>query len=370
MTRTSLVLLITFAALASARPTSAEEEELHIFGYAQNAVEHIDSVPEDHNANSFLLQQLNLFLRKPISRRWTSFVSFEFVNSYSSFRNWGAFNVEEAWLNYRFGKRLSLKLGLQIPIFNNFNEIKNRTPLIPYVIRPLVYETSFQEIIMLEMFAPERAYVQASGHLPAGDAKWDYAVYLGNSPNVNDDPGIDQTGVDTTATVLVGGRIGVRQGDAKLGLSISYDKTNFFQPLADSVKQEVGDLEEIPRIRMGADFSMHIDDFSIEAESIQVRFDDDLVGFRSVLNFYYATLGYRVSDILLAYVSYWYEEERLTNFGNGKIKVPTVGAAYNLNDGITIKGQYARAKLWNDVPDREISSRTLNFYTLGISAIF
>ena len=176
--RTLNAISLTAVLLCAGSALGADPDGLQIFGYAQNSFYHIDNDPHgasdddveveslaqsednpDRRENSFQLQQLNLFLKKQLSPSWTSFISLEMVNSYSSFRDWGAFNLEEAWLRYRLSKELNLKLGLQIPTFNNFNEIKNRTPLMPYVVRPLIYETSFQEIIPLEMFAPERAFV-------------------------------------------------------------------------------------------------------------------------------------------------------------------------------------------------------------------
>jgi hypothetical protein len=115
--------------------------------------------------------------------------------------------------------RFNLKLGLSIPTFNNLNEINNRTPLLPYVIRPLVYETSFNEFIPIEEFVPARAFVQAYGFFPFGESKLDYAVFVGNSPNINSDPERGQTGTDTTATILVGGRLGIRYRELNLGFS-------------------------------------------------------------------------------------------------------------------------------------------------------
>ena len=39
-----------------------------------------------------------------------------------------AFNLKEAWVRYLMSGAFNLKLGLQIPIFNHFNEIKNKMP--------------------------------------------------------------------------------------------------------------------------------------------------------------------------------------------------------------------------------------------------
>lgn len=95
-------------------------------GTPRTTSNHIEHTDED--LNSFILQQLNIFLQKPIGERWTSFNNLEMINSDSSFRGWGAFNLEEAWVHYRIGRAFNLKLGLQIPICNHFNEIKNKMP--------------------------------------------------------------------------------------------------------------------------------------------------------------------------------------------------------------------------------------------------
>jgi len=136
------VLLGSFTVVSN---TFAQEKEtpIKIFGYFQNSFQHWTTFGERPRQNSFSLQQLNLFFQKDIGSDWTAFVNFEFLNNFSSGRQWGSTKLEEAWVKYRANMRFNLKLGLLIPIFNNLNEIKNRTPLLPYIIRPLAYETSF-----------------------------------------------------------------------------------------------------------------------------------------------------------------------------------------------------------------------------------
>src|SRR3990172_1998805 len=207
-----------------------DNSNLKIFGYFQNTLIHetgyktvFDSEPDK---NSFSLQQLNLFFQKEVASKWRAFINFEFVNNFSSSRRWGSANLEEAWISYRLNPKFNLKFGLLLPIFNNLNEIKNRTPLLPYIIRPIAYETSFESFIPVDEFLPSRAFVQMYGFLPVNNLKFDYAVYLGNSPNVNADPEIGQTGVDTTNTFLLGGRIGLRYKELKIGFSATRDNVN------------------------------------------------------------------------------------------------------------------------------------------------
>ncbi|MFQ5770818.1 MAG: hypothetical protein ACE5HX_09790, partial [bacterium] len=176
-----LFLLTSFIAVSNSL-AQIGESPIRIFGYFQNSLQHWTTFEDRQEQNSFSVQQLNLFFQKDLGQNWRAFVNFEFLNNFSSSRQWGAANLEEAWVRYRANEKFNLKLGLLIPIFNNLNEIKNRTPLLPYIVRPLVYETSFSEFIAVEEFTPARAFVQAYGFLPIDDVKLDYALFVGNSP--------------------------------------------------------------------------------------------------------------------------------------------------------------------------------------------
>ena len=168
------VLGFNIIGLCSAR---GEDLPLKIFGYFQTELRQDND--SGHASNSFLLQQLNLFLQRDLATDWTSFVNFEIINSYSSFRDWGSFSLEEAWVSYRSSDQFKFKVGLQIPEFNNLNIIKNRTPLLPYIFRPIIYETSFGESVNLDVLTPNRAYAQIYGSIPSHGLKIDYAGFLG-----------------------------------------------------------------------------------------------------------------------------------------------------------------------------------------------
>ena len=374
-------LLLLFIVTSSAFAQWGEKP-LRIFGYFQTHFEHDRSDQGDRgkiNQNSFVLQQLNLFLQKDLTHHWTSFVNFELINNYSSGRNWGAFNLEEAWVKYRKCKELSLKIGLQIPVFNNLNEIKNRTPLLPYIIRPLVYETSFAEFLNLEEFTPNRAFAQAYGFIPYKQAKFDYAMYIGNSPNVNSEDLRIQTGIDTTSTFLIGGRIGLRLKEFKTGLSATYDKINFPTGIEAYSDKPRSFFEEIPRVRLGGDLSGTYWKISLESEFITVAYDDDIDEIEFDKKFYYATLGFHVTEKLFTYASYWVSDEefvvpvstphpKLTT-GTIEISLPNWGISYTLSDRITLKAQYATGEI-------KIESEPLNeeqdvdYYSVAVSTFF
>ncbi len=165
--RAIIILLMLFIRVCSTHAQFGESP-IRIFGYFQNSFQHWTTFEERPKQNSFSLQQLNLFFQKDLGTNWTAFVNFEFLNNFSSGRQWGSAKLEEAWVKYRANMRFNLKLGLLIPIFNNLNWIKNRTPLLPYIIRPLAYETSFSEFILIDVLTPVQAFTQVYGFFPAG----------------------------------------------------------------------------------------------------------------------------------------------------------------------------------------------------------
>lgn len=380
-----LFLLVVFITVSNSL-AQIGESPIKIFGYFQNSFIHqtgyeadFDQQPEK---NSFSVQQLNLFFQKDLARSWRAFVNFEFLNNFSSSRQWGAATLEEAWVRYRANEKFNLKLGLLIPIFNNLNEIKNRTPLLPYVIRPLVYETSFREFIAVEEFTPSRAFVQAYGFLPMSDAKLDYSIFVGNSPNVNNQSTLGQTGVDTTDTFLIGGRIGVRFGELKIGFSATRENVNGSPRLEVVTGEPPFSLKEVPRIRLGGDISYHMGRFSFEAEFITVTYDDDMPEVSIDKEFYYTTLGYHVTEQLFVYGSYWVTEEDFTQefvidnlsvvtLAVTDVKVPTIGIAYSLNDRITLKGQFAPVDIDTKIPFFQIAQEAeFNHYSMAASIFF
>ena len=396
--RTALLFLF----LTSATWAQVGERDLRLFGYFQNNVFNTRTTFKDGRSfqqNSFAVQQLNVFLQRDLAPRWTALVNFELINSYSSNRNWGTFSLEEAWVKYRFGHKLSLKLGQHIPPFNNFNEIKNRTPLMAYIVRPLVYETSFSELIPLEDFAPGRAFLQAYGYLPWKKTKVDYGIYLGNSPHINRDSNFGQTGVDRSDRYLVGGRVGLRYRDYKAGISGTYEEIDDLKAFFATEYQHffnTGELDglfaaldesftNVPRWRWGADFSFELGKFDFESEIIRGGYDDNATSMQVDRSFSYATLGYHHSEALYVYLTYQTEEDELTRFNEtfesfptglflveNDIDVPGIGFSYRINDRILTKAQYSPVNIKTDIPPTDYTEedQDINYLTAGISVIF
>lgn len=104
----------------------AEESPLRIYGYSQNSFRHwtefdtesthpeLSTLEQLSARNSFSAQQLNLFLSRNLSNNWRAFFDLEFLNNYSSRRQWGEFNLEEAWIRYKASDTFNLKLGLHV----------------------------------------------------------------------------------------------------------------------------------------------------------------------------------------------------------------------------------------------------------------
>lgn len=381
---TSIICLLIFFLNVSEPSAQSSESTLRIFGYFQNSLQHWTTFEDRQKQNSFSLQQLNLFFQRDLSRKWTALINFEFLNNFSSIRQWGTANLEEAWVRYRLNEKFSLKLGLQIPIFNNLNEINNRTPLLPYIIRPLVYETSFGEFLPIEEFVPARAFAQVYGFFPSGKAKFDYAVYIGNSANINDDRERGQTGVDTTTNFLVGGRLGIRYEELKLGISATYEKRNEFEGIAKDIGRSPSELQGLPATRLGGDLSYNFANFSFESEFITGKIDAGIPELELDIDFYYVTLGYHFTEELFIYGSYWVTKSHFKQLIPGneseedeEIFSPNIGASYNLNDRIRLKAQFARVKsndflISQDTLIKELVKEEDNFtvFALAVSVVY
>lgn len=385
--------LVLLGGIGEAR--AQDESPLRIFGFFQNSYLHEQGndeevvngrqvLDQDFTYNSFLAQQLNLFLQKDFRQHWTAFINLEFVNTFSSDRRWGSFSLEEAWVGYRPRVQFNLKLGLQVPPFNYLNEIKNRTPLLPYIFRPIVYEATYAAVIADEDYLPRQAFGQVYGAIPVRQLKVDYALYVGNSPNINDDDQFGPTGLDTSATLLWGGRVGLRLNDLagiwgselRAGFSATRDQTNQFKAASELIGLAASnDLKEVPRTRLGVDARVQVGPVSIEGEYLGVDFDEERARFRLNRDFYYLTLGVQATERLFAYVSYWDLDESATVGPEAEqldFAIPTVGAAFDLNERVRLKAQGAYVDIRDElrVPALRGEENRIDFkQTFGVLAL-
>jgi len=216
-----------------------------------------------------------LFFTKDFEGKWgnfTTFANIEINNNFNFEKNWGQIKLEEAWARYNYSDAFNVKVGLFIPTFNNFNEIKNRMPIIPYLFRPLVYEETISEVIPLQDFIPLTANLQIQGNIPVTeDITSTYALFLGNSEDKyysSQTSGIVYRGMDTTTFKMIGGRIGLKYRSFKFGVSGTYDRDN------QSTLFEGSTLNpNLKRYRVGGDLSFTYGDFSFETEFIKVIYD-------------------------------------------------------------------------------------------------
>jgi hypothetical protein len=330
---------------------------------------------QDLRINSFWMQQMNLFLTKDINDYFTTFVSLEFTNNYASQKNWGSFSIEEAWIRYSSSSLLNIKGGLFLPAFNNLNEIKDRTLLLPYILRPFAYETSLGSLVDLNAYVPQNANLEVYGSLLLQDLKLNYVVYVGNS---EDEYANDNTtpqgvaGLDTSKFKLVGGRIGVDYENLKMGISSTFDKTN-------QAAYKIGDVS---RSRFGADLSYSIAGFKLETEYIKVKcyLNDGQKGTLNLLHtyvspavpvnmdkeFYYAVLSYNITDELFIYGKYDNERDQANFLMSSGVKGYSGGGGYKAADDILLKFQYQDAEIDNG----NIAKISYKAFLIGASILF
>lgn len=399
----------------------AQSDGLSIFGYFQSSFQSQTDNDRGITANSFNLNQLNLFLQNDFSGSVTAFVNFEMTNGFTTDKNIGDFRIEEAWIKYTYADWLAVKAGALIPTFNNLNEIKNRTPLLPYVFRPIAYESTIGDIISLEDYVPQKALVQVEGRYPAGDVTLEYAVFAGNNESAYQKQNRASTGAtefvtgsDTVSFKMIGGRVGVRYDGIKAGVSVTSDKDfrhrsivpkgfyNAFDTTLNALgafpSTDLGTLGDVDRVRLGVDLSVSKFGFTVEGEVIMVtpsltgaqQAELDKVGsaipvvvptpggpmtvatisqpYNNAMDklFYYGYLGYDVTDQWTVYGGYSYLEEKLEKFFADGMSMTTGGVVYRPMDRVVLKGQYQTFALNN----RTYRKVDYSNYLVAVSVFF
>ena len=373
-------ILSLFLAATLATSVSAQNNDLNIFGYYQVNYTNFNVYRGDAKSldiSSFLMQQMNVFFQKNFNPEFSSFINFEITNSFSSKDTIGGFKIQEAWLKYSPSSLFNVKAGLLIPRFNNFNEIKNRTVLLPYIYRPIAYETYFFDQYGTGEFVPTTANLQVYGDLPVGDMYINYTAYYGNSETsmLNNNSSFWGPGQDPTPFKLVGARLGAEYGNLQLGVSITHDRKNLNTYSNGTRASELG-IGYVPRIRMGAYLNYSFAGFELEAELIKVTYDlsdnqkDSLAA--NPLNpqnfdktFYHVNFLYNVTEDLAAYFDYNYLEGEDNFFIASGLKILNFGASYKVLSSVVLKAQYAHQMF-------ELSGNegTRNDYLIGASIYF
>ncbi|HEX2981945.1 MAG TPA: hypothetical protein VHO28_00225 [Ignavibacteriales bacterium] len=350
------------------------QDAIDVYGYAQTSYIYFtnsyDPYPPageaDYEFHNMGVGQLNLFFAKNFGDDFSVFTNLEFINNYSSDKQFGSFNLQEAYLKWDYRDFLKIKFGMLIPQFNNLFEIYNRTPLLPYIIRPKLYDATSGNLVDIFDILPQKALVQLYGFIPASSVNFEYALFVGNPPNKflsspdNDLlPGYVAYGQSSKNYLSYGARLGVRTGDFRLGVSGSMDKDNK-QNFIKNSNEDVANLGDLDRYRIGADINFKYGDFELSAEYLLVKTtlpsdkqdslnawheaDPYFIGDSFDKTFYYATLQYNISDKFFSYVMYDYLNDKADPyyFGLDGYYGVHIGGGYYANDSIILKLQYSR----------------------------
>lgn len=363
------------------------------FGYFQNYLRfsHDYRGSEESNLISFSLQQINLLFRKDFNQSYSAFINIEAINSFSTESGLGEIKLDEAWLRFHPKKEFSLKIGLHVPQFNNLNTIKNRTPLLPYIFRPLAYESAFSQVVSQGPFfdipsnwvirnpgfefTPLHAYLSVNGKLRAESMRFDYSFYVGNQEDFiakeNVPPTSIVSGTDTTQSVLVGGRIGVRWLSATVGISATHDKS-----------LSATGIPHIKRNRLGIDVSFQVNRYYIEAEYIGVfknPSDAQKLAIRERLpaffiltdnlskHFHYVMLKYAIHESWDVYGYYNAYSDNENIFTEDPFYLWSLGAVHRPFENVSIKAQFLHLQFQPSILATPFGGRAL---LLGLSVLF
>lgn len=401
--------LLLVIALLTISISTITAQEVNVFGFFQGMASYNSSTTttyfpskttDEKSVSNLVLQQANLFVSSTINDQFSAFVNLEFANNYSSSKGWGTFSLQEIYLKYQYNSLLKAKIGAFLPKFNNLNEIYNRTPLLPYIIRPIIYETSLWGIINVEDFLPQRAFLQVYGTARADKLMFDYSVFVGSpedsyiaADGYNPANGAYPiSGWDAFDYKTVGGRVGLRYSTLDVGVSTTFDKDRQYdlQLSMNPAAPVYQDLGDISRMRLGADLQYNISGVYLSAEVISVTHtlndlqqqsldawsQPQIPGFNNSYKkgssldklFYYVTLGYEFSDYFV-YGNYSYLSDKFDATLSGEtgtgLRNYMVGGGYKVNSSVVLKLQYTKYNFETDLAD---FNQTV--IGLGLSASF
>lgn len=354
--------------------TTFAQSNIDVYGYAQTSYlffnNSYDPYPpegeKNYKYNNMGIGQLNLFFAKDFGDDFSAFINFEFINNYSSDKHFGSFNLQEAYVKWDYRNFLKVKFGMIIPQFNNLFEIYNRTPLLPYLIRPKLYDATGGNLVDIFDILPQKSLLQVNGFIPFNAINLEYAFFLGNPPNkfissTDNDllPGYVAFGQSAESYFSYGGRTGLRLGDFRIGVSGSIDKDNRRNFVKNSM-EETADLGDLDRYRIGSDLNFKFGNFELSAEYLLVKtslsseiqdslnawneLDPYFIGNSFDKTFYYATLQYYLSEKLNFYIMYDYLNDKVDPyyFGLDGYYGYHFGGAYFINDSVILKLQYTK----------------------------
>lgn len=318
--------------------------------------------------------ETDLILKNQISPKISAYADLQFLMNYSSDKMWGDFNLDEIWAKFDISNKFIIKTGYLVPVFNNMNDIKTRFPLLPYIIRPSLWESALRNNVRPEYFLPLHAALQVNGAIPVAAGKFDYAVFFGNSEFLVPKAAATRNvpaGSDSANYKLIGGRLGVRFSNVKLGVSGTYDysrndEINEVITKLNSSGSKFSSLGASPRERIGVDLSFSYYGFSFESEAIGVYVqpkDKDAAIIESVVaktkntsnmitrnlskQYVYAALTYSFLEKFDATVmSSFLRNQTKGYISHGRYDWSVMGG-YHINDYVTLKLQFKEIKTLN-----------------------
>ncbi|HRI48291.1 MAG TPA: hypothetical protein PK559_14380, partial [Ignavibacteriaceae bacterium] len=396
-----LFLLAVFTALPE---LGFAQDGLQVFGFTQAYYTSFSNTwtpappagEEDYKYNHMGIGQLNLLFNNNFGDDFSAFINFELTNNYSSSKGFGSFNLQEAYFKWDGPDYLKVKFGSVIPQFNGLYQVYNKTPLMPFLVRPKLYEVNMENLVDIFDILPQKALLHINGTFPLEKASIEYSAFLTNpvnkfisSPNNDLIPGYVSYGQSAVNYVGLGGRLGFNYGGFNVGVSVSADKDNKRRFISDVNGNEV-DLGDLLRTRLGFDFDFNFAGFNLKGEYLKVsskvtsdiqdslnawnNADPYYIGNSFDKEFYYVLLQYNITEKLFAYTMYDYLTDKVDPFffGLEGYYGIHVGGGYNLNDNIVLKAQYILNFAKYDVgtvvdPVRDFRE---NNFSIGASIMF
>jgi hypothetical protein len=253
-----------------------------------------------------------------------------------------------------------------VPQFNALLEVYNKAPLLPYILRPQVYETNQENLIDNFNILPQKALLHVNGSIPVQAFILEYSVFLGSatngfisSPDHDLGPGYVAFGQSSVSYLSRGGRIGLQYGDIRAGVSIATDHENQRQFDNNGTAEDLGD---IPRTKVGADFSVSVAGFTLSAEYLKVTaktstaVKDSLAAWHAPnpyqvpgnldKEFYYLTVQYELTSSVFAYamIDFLQDDANPIYFGAEGFKGYHLGGGYAVNEFVVLKCQVSNVK--------------------------
>jgi hypothetical protein len=376
-----LLLIIIIATTLS----MTAQENTKFYGYIQPLIWHFESNQDfgkNVTYNTAGIAQSNFFLTSDFKNDLSVLINFELINNFSSEKEWGALNLQEAYLKWSPSENLNLKFGQVIPAFNNLFEKYNNTPELPYLLSPKLYEVTLGNLVDIFDNLPQKAIIQASGELPLNNYLiLDYAASLNHSINkFHSSPQNDlrpyyvSYGQSAESYIGYGGRIGLRSADVKLGVSVYSDVSNQ-RKFKWTENGDMVDLGDMGRIKFGFDFSVRKNNFTLSGEFLlnKTSISDRRVDVKNVyennrdtsfttvdnfLNyahsknrmfigngfdrtFYYISLMYNFTQDVFVYAMYDYMQDLVDPyyFGTDGYKGVSLGGGWKVNPNVVLKSQ-------------------------------